>query len=211
MVSFVTANLFAAPKPKKEVYIPMDYSTCGYHASENAIPDVPVSIYVASQQGDCSSVIQQAIDYVSQLKPDKNGYRGCVLLGEGVFNISKALRITSSGVVLRGVDKQKTMIKKTGADRGAVIYIEGQTTKIQGDTIAMTNEKVAAGSTQLTLASTKGLQTGSRITIVRPCTTEWILSLKMNDHHSHHRDDNHHRRSYHHDPLPNIRRSYCGQ
>jgi hypothetical protein len=181
MVSFVTANLFAAPKPKKEVYIPMDYSTCGYHASENAIPDVPVSIYVASQQGDCASVIQQAIDNVSQLKPDKNGYRGCVLLGEGVFNISKALRITSSGVVLRGVDKQKTMIKKTGADRGAVIYIEGQTTKIQGDTIAMTNEKVAAGSTQLTLASTKGLQTGSRITIVRPCTTEWILSLKMND------------------------------
>ena len=181
LVSFVIANLFAAPKPKKEVYIPMDYSTCGYHASEVDIPDVPVSIYIATREGDCSSIIQQAIDYVSQLKPDKNGHRGCVLLGEGIFNISKPLRITSSGVVLRGIDKQKTIIKKTGADRGATIYIEGQATRIQGDSIAITNEKVAAGSTQLTLASIKGLQTGSRITIVRPSTTEWIQSLKMND------------------------------
>lgn len=29
-----------AGKAKKEVYIPMDYSTCGYHASEKPIPDV---------------------------------------------------------------------------------------------------------------------------------------------------------------------------
>ena len=177
----MTANLFAAPKTKKEVYIPMDYSTCGYHASEKAIPDVHVNIYVAPQQGDCSNIIQQAIDYISQHKADKNGHRGCVLLGEGTFNISKSIHITSSGVVLRGVDKQKTIIKKTGYNRGAAIYLEGQANNIQGDTITITDEKVIAGSTQLTLASTMGLHTGSRITIVRPCTTEWIQSLKMND------------------------------
>ena len=170
----MTANLFAAPKTKKEVYIPMDYSTCGYHASEKAIPDVHVNIYVAPQQGDCSNIIQQAIDYISQHKADKNGHRGCVLLGEGTFNISKSIHITSSGVVLRGVDKQKTIIKKTGYNRGAAIYLEGQANNIQGDTITITDEKVIAGSTQLTLASTMGLHTGSRITIVRPCTTEWI-------------------------------------
>ncbi len=88
----VSVNLFAAPKPKKEVYIPMDYSTCGYHASERAIPDIPVTKYVVWQDGDCSSRIQQAIDEVALLKPDKNGYRGCILLGEGVFKISKAIR-----------------------------------------------------------------------------------------------------------------------
>ena len=182
LVTFCLATqLQAAPKPKKEVYIPMDYSTCGYHASEEAIPDVPVSIYVTSQQGDCFSRLQQAVDYVAQLKPDKDGRRGCVLLGEGVFSISKPIRITSSGVVLRGVDKQKTIIRKTGPDRGATIYIEGQATKIQGDTITVTDEKVAAGSTRLTLKTTKGLQTGDRITIVRPSTTEWIQSLKMED------------------------------
>ena len=92
----VSVNLFAAPKPKKEVYIPMDYSTCGYHASERAIPDISVTKYVVWQEGDCSSRIQQAIDEVALLKPDKNGYRGCILLGEGVFKISKAIREVST-------------------------------------------------------------------------------------------------------------------
>ena len=181
MACCMVTNLFAAPKPKKEVYIPMDYSTCGYHASEKAIPTIPVSIFVAWQDGDCAGRIQQAIDEVARQKPDANGYRGCVLLGEGVFKISKAIRITTSGIVLRGVDKHKTVLLKTGADRGAAIYIEGKESKTEGDAIAVVDEKVRAGSTQLTLASTKGLQTGSRIHILRPSTTEWIASLNMND------------------------------
>ena len=174
-------SLTAAPKPKKEVYIPMDYSTCGYKASEQAIPNVPVRQYVAAQTSDCWAAIQQALDHVSQLKPDQNGFRGAVLLGEGVYNISQPLRITASGVVLRGTDRQKTVIRKIGVERGAAIYIEGTKTPVKGDTIAIADEKVQAGSTQLTLLSVKGLQTGSRISIVRPCTTEWILSLQMND------------------------------
>ena len=177
----VTTNMQAIPKPKKELYIPMDYSTCGYHASEKAIPAVPVSIFVAWQEGDCSALIQQAIDEVARQKPDQNGHRGCVLIGEGVFKISKAIRITTSGVVLRGADKQKTVILKTGADRGAAIYIEGKGSTTEGDPIAVTDEKVAAGSTHLTLKSVKGLQVGSRINILRPSTTEWIASLNMND------------------------------
>ena len=31
---------------EKQVYIPMDYSTCGYHASETAMPDVANAVYV---------------------------------------------------------------------------------------------------------------------------------------------------------------------
>lgn len=181
IICFVSVNLFAAPKPKKELYIPMDYSTCGYHASEKAIPTIPVSIFVAWQDGDCADRIQQAIDEVARQRPDANGYRGCVLLGEGVFKISKAIRITTSGIVLRGVDKHKTVIQKTGADRGAAIYIEGKRSTTEGDPIAVTDEKVAAGSTHLTLKSVKGLQVGSRINILRPSTTEWIASLNMND------------------------------
>lgn len=181
MAYCIAQNLSAAPKPQKEVYIPMDFSTCGYHASEQAIPNVPVAVYVVWQEGDCSSLIQQAIDYVASQKPDRNGYRGCVLLGEGTFLISKPLRITSSGIVLRGIDRQKTIILKTGVERGAAIYIEGIATQIKGDTIAVTSEKATAGSTQLTLQSTQGLRVGYRVTIVRPSTKEWIVSLKMND------------------------------
>ena len=81
----VCAAPAAAGKPKKELYIPMDYSTCGYHASERNIPDVDNAVYVECAEGDMHDALQRAIDYVSTLKPDENGHRGAVLLGEGTF------------------------------------------------------------------------------------------------------------------------------
>ena len=66
-ISLVIAALFcgtalAQKKAPKELYVPMDFSTCGYHASEARIPDVKVAAYVAWQEGDCSARLQQAID-----------------------------------------------------------------------------------------------------------------------------------------------------
>ena len=60
-------GLYAQKKPKKELYVPMDYSTCGYHASEEAIPDVEGSMLIPWQEGDCSGLIQKAIDALSAL------------------------------------------------------------------------------------------------------------------------------------------------
>ena len=184
--------LQAAPKPKKQLYIPMDYSTCGYHASEQAIPDVKAAVTVSWQAGDCSQLIQQAIDQVAALKPDTNGHRGAVVLGEGRFTISKPLCITTSGIVLRGMGRNRTTLVKQGVDRGAMVYLDrGERLEVRGernhgpvpvilDTIRVANEKVAAGSVTLT---TKGgnLKAGERILIVRPCTKEWIDHLKMED------------------------------
>lgn len=166
---------------EKQVYIPMDYSTCGYHASETAIPDVANAVYVECSDGDMHDILQKAIDYVSSLKPDKNGRRGAVLLGAGTFNIDKPLRISESGVVLRGSGQDKTTIVKRGIDRGALLYIEGDMSMSGGDTIAVNGAKVPAGTTTLTLATTKGLQSGDRIRIVRPSTREWIESLGCHD------------------------------
>lgn len=170
-----------AGKAKKEVYIPMDYSTCGYHASEKAIPDVKNAVFVNSNNGDCYETLQRAINYVSSLKPDKNGHRGAVLLGEGTFNISKALRISTSGVVIRGAGRGKTTIIKQGPDRGALLYIEGGVSMTGGDTIAVAGGKTAAGTTTLALASADKVEKGSRIRIVRPSTKEWIESLNCYD------------------------------
>lgn len=166
---------------EKQVYIPMDYSTCGYHASETAIPDVANAVYVECSDGDMHDILQKAIDYVSSLKPDKNGRRGAVLLGAGTFNIDKPLRICASGVVLRGSGQDKTTIIKRGIDRGALLYIEGDMNMDGGDTIAVNGAKVPAGTTTLTLATTKGLQSGDRIRIIRPSTREWIESLGCHD------------------------------
>lgn len=166
---------------EKQVYIPIDYSTCGYHASETAIPDVANAVYVECSDGDMHDILQKAIDYVSSLKPDKNGRRGAVLLGAGTFNIDKPLRISESGVVLRGSGQDKTTIVKRGIDRGALLYIEGDMSMSGGDTIAIDGTKTPAGATTLTIASAKGLKTGDRIRIVRPSTREWIESLGCYD------------------------------
>ena len=115
--------LQAAPKPKKEVYIPMDYSTCGYHASEQPIPDVRTAVSVKWQAGDCADVIQQAINQVAAMKPDANGHRGAIVLDAGVFAISRPLRISASGIVLRGMGHNKTKLLKQGVERGAMIYV----------------------------------------------------------------------------------------
>lgn len=46
LVVFMTIVAWAAPKPKPVLYVPMDYSTCGYRASEQPIPDVKNVVYV---------------------------------------------------------------------------------------------------------------------------------------------------------------------
>ena len=117
-------GLYAQKKLKKELYVPMDYSTCGYHASEEAIPDVEGSMLIPWQEGDCSGLIQEAIDALSRQKPDAKGHRGTILFGEGRYRLDCPLRITASGIVVRGMGKGKTTLVKHGYDRGAIIYVE---------------------------------------------------------------------------------------
>ena len=183
----------AAPKkPKPTLYVPMDYSYCGYRASERTVPDVKVATFLEWHEGDCSPLIQQAIDAVSGLKADVNGYRGAVLLGEGTYRLDKPLRITASGVVLRGMGRDKTRIVKHGVDRGALIYVEGQRSKVEGqrseDTLFIAADYIPAGTTVVPLTASSLLlhssftpQKGERIDIVRPCTQEWIDHLGMGD------------------------------
>jgi len=91
------------------VYIPdyrgnriPDYSSVGYKGGGVPIPDVPVKAIVEPQPGDNTALIQQAINEVSNLPLDQNGFRGAVLLKQGFYEIAGSLRINRSGVVLRG-------------------------------------------------------------------------------------------------------------
>jgi hypothetical protein len=160
-------------------YIPLDYSYCGYCASEQFIPDVRNIIYVAWTAGDCSARIQRAIDYVSSLPIRKDGFRGAILLGEGNFILSEPLQIKASGVVLRGMDKQKTILSKQGVDRGALLYIEGQNDLQVVDTINVASAQVREGSMSLSVSSDK-LKRGDFIKIFRPSTKAWIESVGCN-------------------------------
>ena len=185
---------FIDAAPKKEVFIPMDYSACGYRASNEALPNVPVAATVEWQEGDCAPLIQQAIDEVSRRKPDAQGRRGAVLLGAGRYRLDTPLRISASGVVLRGVGRDETVLIKYGTDRGALLYIEGKA-DAPGDTLCFISDNIPAGTTAISLTSLKSplgsaaslveeisnLKSQTRIDIVRPCTWEWIDHLGMRD------------------------------
>ena len=157
--------------------VPMDYSYCGYHRSEQPIPSAKVMVYVQPVAGDNAQQIQAAIDYVSRQKADKlTGLRGAVLLSEGTFHLSEPLRIRTSGVVLRGSGRDKTILKKQGYDRGAVVYIEGTHDMVTKDTLDVVAD-VTPGSLTLKVAHSPKLATNSRITIWRPSTQQWIDHL----------------------------------
>ena len=67
---------------------------------------------------------------------------------------------------------------KRGADRGALLYIEGKKDFVKGDTVRISRH-TKAGSTELMLDGSLR-NTSGRIMIVRPCTKEWVESLGMN-------------------------------
>jgi len=98
----------------------IDFSYCGYHASEDSIPLVPVKAYVECREGDMSATIQQAINHVSSLPVGRDGLRGAVLLGPGTFVLRERLAIEASGVVLRGSGRDVTVLCKEGVDRGSL-------------------------------------------------------------------------------------------
>ncbi|MDA3823887.1 MAG: T9SS type A sorting domain-containing protein [Bacteroidales bacterium] len=86
----------------------VDFSNCGYMGGGVEIPNVPVKITVYPMFGDDRQRIQEAINYVSGLEADENGFRGAVLLKAGTYELydgvggGDALQIKVSGVVLRG-------------------------------------------------------------------------------------------------------------
>lgn len=96
----------------------LDFSTCGYKSSEQDIPSVRNVVFVPWKAGDNTARIQRAIDYVASLAPDASGFRGAVLLDQGEFSLSGSIRISAPGIVLRGTDKEKTILLKKGVDRG---------------------------------------------------------------------------------------------
>nr|MBP9507705.1 pectate lyase [Bacteroides sp.] len=155
----------------------LDFSYCGYRNSAQAIPDVQNVVWVSHQFGDQTARIQRAIDYVSSLKPDAQGFRGAVLLGEGEFTLAGSLRLHNSGVVLRGAHAERTVLIKTGVERGAFISLEGEDNLQRKETLSVVSPYVPVNSKTMQVALGVSLRKGDRIQVVRPGTKEWIASL----------------------------------
>lgn len=160
-----------------------DFSYAGYMSSEKAIPNVENKIFVPKQEEDATQKIQLAIDYVSNLKPDKSGFRGAVLLDKGTFKISGTLYIKKSGVVLRGSGNTEngTILLGTGLEREALIRVLGVDDRKYSDTFEFNTAYTPLGTQKIQLKNASKLKVTDEIIITKPLTDNWIKELKMDD------------------------------
>jgi len=160
-----------------------DFSFAGYMASEKAIPNVENKIFVPKQEQDATQKIQTAIDYVSNLKPDKTGFRGAVLLDKGTFKVSGTLYIRKSGVVLRGSGNTEngTILLGTGLEREALIRILGIDDRKYNETYELATAFSPLGTQKIQLKNASKLKVSDEIIISRPLTDNWIKEMKMQD------------------------------
>jgi len=156
-----------------------DFSFCGYMASENSIPNVPVKVVVPVVTGDATPYIQLALDYVATLPVDGSGFRGTVLLQKGKYEVSGQLSIDASGVILRGSGSSVngTTIIGAGKARLALIKIIGRNDRTNDSEIKISDAYVPVNATTFSVTDAAAFKTGSKIIIRRPSTAAWIDQL----------------------------------
>jgi hypothetical protein len=160
-----------------------DFSHCGYAGADTNIPTVPVRIVVKPAAGDDGPRIQAAIDAVARLPLGNDGFRGAVLLAPGQFEVRGQLRISNSGVALRGsgAGDNGTTLLASGRDRRALLRIEGIANRNpRGKTqYHVVDDYVPVGANKMRLDSVAGLRVGDKVMVTRPSTREWIKTIGM--------------------------------
>lgn len=120
----------------------LDYAYAGYKASEEPIPFVRVVETLEPPPGDADSRdrIQAALDRVTALEPDENGFRGAVFLSKGTYTLNGGLQV-KSGVVLRGEGQRgfgtQVIVHNPG---GAAIVLGGNFSGVEGLSISSTSD-----------------------------------------------------------------------
>jgi len=153
----------------------VDFSYAGYKASEVEISSPPVKFLLSPGKQDDGAAIQAAIDAVSKLPLDKNGFRGTVLLQAGNYHLRKSIRIHSSGIVLAG--SKGTVLMGEAIDREPLINVKGINDKTPSAETRFVDAYVGVGTTHFTLEQTSGFVVGDEVTIRRPSTLAWIKLL----------------------------------
>lgn len=158
-----------------------DFSLVGYYSGNKVIPDVPVvkTIEPSSNRND-EKTIQDAINEVSKRSPDKNGFRGTILLSKGTYNIPGTIQIEASGIVLRG-EGNDTKLIASGTSQRTLIRVSGKGSikEIPDSRTRITDAYVPVGTKSFSVLSAKKYKVGDKIIVYRPATDEWIKDLKM--------------------------------
>lgn len=173
-----SGKLQYTPDPKGN-RIP-DFSYSGYMAGEKDIPMAAVKVVVPAREGDATARIQSALNYVASLPMGNDGLRGAVLLEKGTYLVSGILKITASGVVLRGSGMNGgTTILASGLDRIGVIRVFGEADRKIGQEMKIKYD-VPVNAAQLTIDG-QSFKAGDQVIIRRPSTKRWLDTLQTNE------------------------------
>lgn len=172
----------------------IDFSHAGYKGGGVALPYVPtkLTVHPLGDGKDCTDYIQKAIDMVSALPLDEDGFRGAVLLAPGRYVCERPLQIKADGVVLRGSgsDKSGSVIVMAGGKHTAIVVNNGLRQRIgnrlgaaspEEESIKVVDKYIPAGSCRFTVADASRLSVGDDIEIRKPVTEKWIKFMKMDD------------------------------
>lgn len=169
--------------PDEQGNVIPDFSHVGYMYGDEVIPDVPVVVEVSPVDGDDRASIQEAIDQVSAMPPDANGFRGAVLLKKGTYQVKGQLFIRASGVVLRGegpTDEGTVVIADGTGKRDFIVIGAGGGRKINtGSRVTITEDYVPLGRKFVVVTDASDFSEGDHIALYRPGTANWISDLKM--------------------------------
>lgn len=159
-----------------------DFSGVGYKQNRKTLPVVPVVKTISPNGVNDEQLIQQAIDEVAKMKINTNGFRGAVLLKKGLYKIPGTIRITASGIVLRG-EGEETKLLATGRGQRKLIFVSGagQLKETGGTRKQITDKYVPVAAKSFNISNSKGLKVGDSIVLYRPAMQQWINAIKMNE------------------------------
>jgi hypothetical protein len=163
----------------------LDYSNCGYGGGGVRLPDVEVRVTLEPADGDDEARIQTAINKVAKLPPDGNGLRGAVLLKKGQYEIGGTIRMSASGVVLRGEgrDENGTILLATGKFRKSAVLIKGENRlkEVPGTSRNIIDAYVPVGARSFHVEPGKALPyvVGDKVIVRRIGNAAWIHEIGM--------------------------------
>lgn len=158
----------------------VDFSYAGYMGGGVPLPQVATARVVSPTGGDDTANIQSAINQISAM-PIKNGFRGAVELAPGTFLCSGTLKLSASGVVLRGsgVINHATTIKMSGEPHVAIAISGDEEIQIAGPMAHIADPYVPSGTQTITVDDATPFAPGDTIRITRQTTSEWLIYMGM--------------------------------
>ena len=153
-----------------------DFSRVGYHYGDREIPDVPVKITLSPPSNpdeDSWDMIQNAINTVPT--------PGAILLTAGTYKVSKGLKLTRSGVVLRG-EGVATSIYCTATEQiPNLIQIGNVISKTLSTYSDITAQYVPCGQMWVPVQDPSVFAVGDHVFLYRPATENWLDAIHMRE------------------------------